>query len=80
MLDVADDLSFGLWYYSGAASAAGLSYQGAVLTTPDGAWPAGQEGRIAAALERAGIKPWELTMVDNTNLMGAPLELTGAPA
>ena len=29
-----------LFYYAGAASAAGQSYNGAVLVTADGTWPA----------------------------------------
>jgi hypothetical protein len=48
---VPDDLSWALFAYSGAASAAGQSYTGAVLCTPDGRWPAAsQEERIDAAL------------------------------
>lgn len=35
-----DDLSWALFYYAGAASAAGQVYTGAILATPDGAWPA----------------------------------------
>ncbi|KAF8063768.1 hypothetical protein HT031_003625 [Scenedesmus sp. PABB004] len=73
ILDCAEDLSFCLFYYSGAAAAAGLSYSGAVLATPDGAWPAVHTARVHGALARAGIAPWELSLVDNTACAGAPL-------
>ncbi|KAL3700555.1 hypothetical protein R1sor_018577 [Riccia sorocarpa] len=64
---VADDLSWGLFYYSGAAAAAGQSYTGAVLVTPDGAWPdVSQAERLNAALEACGIKLWELYRVENS--------------
>lgn len=73
--DAADDLSFALFYYTGAASRAGMSYSGAVLGTPDGKWPEAHAGRIAKALDRAGIKSWELSYVDNSACAGAPLAL-----
>lgn len=51
-----DDLSWALFAYSGAASAAGQVYTGAVLCTPDGAWPApSQENRINIALRPATL-------------------------
>ena len=54
IVDVPDDLSWALFAYSGAASAAGQVYTGAVLCTPDGRWPApAAEERIAAALRWA---------------------------
>ena len=82
LLDAADDLSFALFYYTGAASRAGMSYSGAVLATPDGAFPEAHAARVAAALERAGIKVWELSLVDNSPAAtaGAPLELALSPA
>lgn len=67
IVDVTDDLSWGLFYYSGAAAAAGQSYTGAVLVTPDGKWPdTSQADRLTVALERCGIKIWEMYKVDNT--------------
>lgn len=75
ILDAPDDLSYSLFYYTGAASRAGMSYSGAVLGTPDGRWPEQHADRIAKALDRAGIKPWELSTVDNSNCVGAPLAL-----
>jgi hypothetical protein len=64
IVDVADDLSFALFAYSGAAAVAGQAYVGAVLCTPDGEWPRPElSQRVDAALERAGVKPWELFKV-----------------
>ena len=68
ILDVADDLSWGVFYYSGAAKAAGTNYRGALLVTKDGKWPdtdAENAARIAAAFDRGGIKMWELFPVAN---------------
>ncbi|GFH24830.1 Violaxanthin de-epoxidase [Haematococcus lacustris] len=75
ILDCDEDFGWALFYYSGAASAAGLSYSGAVLGTRNGAMPTGADAlrRLEAALELAGIKMWELSTVDNNNLEGAPL-------
>eukprot|EP00955_Chlamydomonas_euryale_P107650 365788-Chlamydomonas_euryale.AAC.1 len=75
IVDCSDDLEWCLFYYSGAASTAGLSYSGAVLGTRDGGMPAGEGAmaRVEAALEASGIKTWELSMVDNSDLAGAPL-------
>ena len=79
IIDCADDLSYCLFYYSGAASAAGLSYTGAVMGTKDGKSPAPQyAARIAAALETAGLKPWELSpaRIDEAAQASAPLALS----
>lgn len=74
IVDVTDDLSWGLFYYSGAARAAGQSYTGAVLVTPDGTWPSKDEAqRVNSALLKCGIKDWELFMVDNSCCTNAPL-------
>ncbi|KAH7297711.1 hypothetical protein KP509_25G007800 [Ceratopteris richardii] len=76
IVDVPDDLSWGLFFYSGAAAAAGQSYTGAVLVTPDGQWPPeSEEKRVLAALDRCGIKSWELYNVNNAYCEGPPLEL-----
>ena len=51
IVDVPDDLSWALFAYSGAASAAGQAYTGAVLCTREGRWPAPEaEERVNAAL------------------------------
>ena len=34
-----DDLAWALFYYAGAAAAAGQTYIGAILATADGQWP-----------------------------------------
>jgi len=52
-----------------------MSYAGAILGTPDGQWPTAHNERISAALDRAGVKLWELSKVDNSACVGAPLAL-----
>ena len=68
IVDAADDLSWALFYYAGAAKSAGQMYIGAVLATPDGLWPADdQMPRVEDALWRGcGIKIWEMISVDNS--------------
>ncbi|KAG0631809.1 hypothetical protein M758_1G280700 [Ceratodon purpureus] len=74
IVDVKEDLSWGLFYYSGAAAAAGQSYTGAILVTQDGTWPPESEAaRISAALDRCGIKVWELYRVNNSGCSDPPL-------
>ncbi|XP_021765854.1 uncharacterized protein LOC110730376 isoform X1 [Chenopodium quinoa] len=66
IVDVVDDLSWGLFHYHGAARVAGQSYTGAVLVSPDGRFPSEAEGpRLDSALDKCGIKKWELFTVDN---------------
>ncbi|KAK2384763.1 non-photochemical quenching [Trifolium repens] len=70
----AEDLSWGLFHYHGAARAAGQSYTGAVLVSPDGAFPNERERtKIVAALDKCEIKEWELYFVDNCSCIDAPL-------
>lgn len=57
ILDCADDLSWAIFYYSGAASAAGTSYSGALLVTPDGQWP--------EELRCDGLSPEDCTKIKN---------------
>ncbi|CAL9233399.1 unnamed protein product [Arabidopsis halleri] len=74
IVDVSDDLSWGLFHYNGAARVAGQSYTGAVLVTPDGSYPAEKEKeRLQSALEKCGIKEWELFAVDNCSCENPPL-------
>lgn len=74
IVDVSDDLSWGLFHYSGAARAAGQSYTGAVLVSPDGAYPNDMEReRLVLALEKCEIKDWELYAVDNCSCVDPPL-------
>ncbi|OIT07019.1 PREDICTED: violaxanthin de-epoxidase, chloroplastic [Nicotiana attenuata] len=76
IVDVSDDLSWGLFHYHGAARVAGQSYTGAVLVSPDGQYPAEREKeRMISALDRCGIKEWELFNVDNCSCEGPPLGL-----
>jgi hypothetical protein len=68
ILDCADDLSWAVFYYGGAAAAAGTSYTGALVVSPDGAWPkmtVETSQRIEDALSKGGIKTWELFEVRN---------------
>ncbi|GAX25076.1 hypothetical protein FisN_10Lh272 [Fistulifera solaris] len=66
LVGVADDLSWACFHYAGAASAVGLQYTGGLLCTPDGRLPQGSAFEEAVAcLQRAGIAPWELMVVDN---------------
>ena len=78
VVDVCDDLSWGLFHYRGAAAAAGQSYAGAVLVSPDGMYPPEMGGsRLASALEKCHIKNWELYEVSNDDCCcaDAPLEI-----
>jgi len=64
-VDAADDLSWAVFHYSGAAAVVGQSYLGALLCSADGRWPASAvEGedldRIKAAFRSCGIEMWEL--------------------
>ena len=81
IVDCPDDLSYALFAYVGAAAAAGQAYTGAVLCTRDGAWPpAVHADRLAASLERAGVKTWELFRVASSDAAGAPLAIDGRDA
>lgn len=64
-VDAADDLSWAVLHYSGAARRAGQSYVGALLCTADGRWPANaREGpeleRIRTAFRHCDLELWEL--------------------
>jgi hypothetical protein len=65
-VDAADDLSWCVLHYSGAARAAGQSYAGALLCSADGRWPAGarsggdEYARIERAFGACGLQMWEL--------------------
>ncbi|GKE90461.1 violaxanthin de-epoxidase, chloroplastic [Tanacetum coccineum] len=59
IVDVSEDLSWGLFHYSGAARVAGQSY--AVLVSPNGEYPNETEKeRLVSALDRCCIKEWVL--------------------
>jgi hypothetical protein len=65
-VDAADDLSWTVLHYSGAARRAGLSYVGALLCTKDGMWPkaavpgTSEWERIQAAFRSCDLELWEL--------------------
>lgn len=74
IVDVDEELKWALFYYSGAAAAAGIAYSGAVLGTKDGnAPPLSEQNKISQALERCGIKEWELSAVDYSSCENPPL-------
>ncbi|KAL8473689.1 hypothetical protein ACS0TY_030509 [Phlomoides rotata] len=76
IVDVSNDLSWGLFHYHGAARVAGQSYTGAVLVSPNGVYPdQSQRGRLVSALDRCSIKEWELFNVDNCSCKDPPLGL-----
>jgi hypothetical protein len=65
-VDAADDLSWAVLHYSGAARRAGQSYVGALLCSKDGLWPSqAQPGsaewdRIQTAFRHCDLELWEL--------------------
>lgn len=68
-VDAADDLSWAVFHYSGAASVVGQSYLGGLLCTADGEWPANAKSgpeyeRIQAAFRRCGIELWVSCTID----------------
>jgi hypothetical protein len=66
IVGVADDLSWIVFHYAGAAAAVGLRYLGGLVCTADGSIPKQSEiPRIWECLNCAGIQPWELYAVDN---------------
>ena len=65
MVDAADDLSWAIFHYSGAASVVGQSYLGALLCSADGTWPTNARRgteleRIRSGFSKCGIEMWEL--------------------
>lgn len=66
IVGAADDLSWAVFHYAGAASAVGQRYLGGLLCTPDGELPQqSQLPEIWDTFRSAGIEPWELYCVDN---------------
>lgn len=63
---VADDLSWIVFHYAGAASAVGLRYLGGLVCTKNGDLPSEAEREeIWSKLRSAGMEPWELFVCDN---------------
>lgn len=69
IVDAADDLSYIIFHYAGAARAVGQRYVGGLLCTSDGSLPSESERneKIYPMLRSAGIDPWELFIVDNSD-------------
>jgi len=76
IVGVADDLSWIVFHYAGAAAAVGQRYLGGLVCTPDGALPPNTL-EIWDALKSAGIQPWELFCVDND--VNSPGALAAGP-
>lgn len=80
IVDAADDLSWVVFHYAGAAGAVGQRYLGGLLCTPDGKLPKDEREleRIWSVLRSAEIEPWELFVVDNDDK--SPGALAAGPA
>lgn len=85
ILDCEDDLGWAVFYYGGAAAAAGTSYTGGLIVTRSGDWPEGMDDinsdthrRVAAALDKGGIKLYEVYPVGST-LSSPGLNSAGPP-
>ena len=50
-------MAWALFYYAGAAAAAGQTYVGAILATADGQWPAAVRGSFSA-MRLAALDMW----------------------
>jgi hypothetical protein len=77
IMDADEDLRWVVFYYSGAAAAAGITYRGALICTPSGKLPEDERTMllINAALKRCGIQSWEMFSVDNECCTDAPLSV-----
>jgi VDE lipocalin domain len=78
IVGAADDLSWIVFHYAGAAKVIGLQYLGGLLCTPDGSLP--DERQLPAiwdCLQSAGIQPWELNVVDNQ--LDSPSAIAAGP-
>ena len=66
IVGAADDLSWVVFHYAGAAAAVGQRYLGGLLCTPDGSLPDAKKlPEIWKCFQSAGIQPWELYRVKN---------------
>jgi hypothetical protein len=76
----ADDLSWIVFHYAGAAKTVGLRYLGGLLCTPDGGLPEEHQlPQIWDSFRSAGIQPWELYLVDNRKDTPASIEAGPPP-
>lgn len=80
IVDCAEDLSWVVFHYAGAAGAVGQRYIGGLLCTLDGTLPPDSElEKIWDVLRSAEIEPWELFVVDNNDSSPGALEAGPAP-
>jgi len=78
--DEGPGLEWALFFYSGAAQAAGLAYSGAILVSHDGNWPSDAAmPAVEDALRAAGMYLWELYPVKNDGC-SPPDELMRVPS
>lgn len=74
IIGAADDLSWVLFHYAGAAAAVGQRYIGGLLCTPDGSLPPPEDlDEIWRIFRLAEIEPWELFVVDNNETTSGAL-------
>lgn len=76
-MDCDEMMQWAVFYYSGAATTAGITYRGALICTPSGSVPEDPAAmqRINAALDRCGIRSWEMFDVNNDCCSDAPLSV-----
>jgi VDE lipocalin domain len=75
IVGAAEDVSWVVFHYAGAASAVGQRYLGGLLCTPDGNLPPDDQlPEIWKLFRSAGIQPWELYQVDNDDSSPGALE------
>ena len=80
IVGAADDLSWIVFHYAGAAGAVGQRYLGGLLCTKDGSLPPKKDlEQIWELFQSCGIEPWELFVVDNDLQSPGALEAGPAP-
>jgi VDE lipocalin domain len=80
IVSIADDMSWIVFHYAGAASVVGQRYLGGLLCTPDGLLPPTEQlPKVWDAFKSAGIQPWELYIVDNDINSSGALEAGPPP-
>lgn len=80
IVGAAEDLSWVVFHYAGAAAAVGQRYIGGLLCTADGSLPPEKDrDEIWSLFESCGIEPWELFVVDNDAKSPGALEAGEPP-
>jgi VDE lipocalin domain len=74
---IAEGMEWAVFYYAGAASAAGITYRGALICTATGQLPRsdGALQQIEVALGKCSIRMWEMYEVNNLQCANAPLSV-----